>query len=89
MSLGESDTRAKLIDPALHACGWTEDLIRREETAGAVEVVEGQARRRAKGRVDYTLRVRVNAASQPVAVSLIEAKAERFLRQTKGRLFAA
>jgi type I restriction enzyme, R subunit len=55
MSLGESDTRAKLIDPALHACGWTEDLIRREETAGAVEVVEGQARRRAKGRMDYTL----------------------------------
>ncbi len=77
MSLGESDTRAKLIDPALHACGWTEDLIRREETAGAVEVVEGQARRRAKGRVDYTLRVRVNQASQPVAVALIEAKAER------------
>jgi Plasmid pRiA4b ORF-3-like protein/Type I restriction enzyme R protein N terminus (HSDR_N) len=76
MSLGESDTRAKLIDPALHACGWTEDLIRREETAGAVEVVEGQARRRAKGRVDYTLRVRVNQASQPVAVALIEAKAE-------------
>jgi len=89
MSLGESDTRARLIDPALHACGWTEDLIRREETAGAVEVVEGQARRRAKGRMDYTLRVRVNAASQPVAVSLIEAKAERFLGQTKERLFAA
>lgn len=39
--------------------------------------MEGQARRRAKGRVDYTLRVRVNAASQPVAVALIEAKAER------------
>ena len=53
MSLGESDTRAKLIDPALHACGWTDDLIRREETAGAAEV------------------------------------AERFLRQTKERLFAA
>jgi type I restriction enzyme R subunit len=69
MSFGESDTRAKLIDPALHACGWTEDLIRREETAAAVEVVEGQARRRAKGRVDYTLRVRVNQSSQPVAVA--------------------
>lgn len=32
MGLGEADTRAKLIDPALHARGWTEDLIRREET---------------------------------------------------------
>ena len=31
MSFGESDTRAKLIDPALHARGWTEELIRREE----------------------------------------------------------
>jgi len=39
MPLDEADTRAKLIDPALHARGWTEDLIRREETAGAVEVV--------------------------------------------------
>lgn len=34
MGLSEADTRAKLIDPALHARGWTEDLIRREETAG-------------------------------------------------------
>src|SRR2546425_7024032 len=76
MPLGEADTRAKLIDPALHARGWSEDLIRREETAGAVEVVGERARRRPKGRVDYTLRVKVNAASQPVAVALLEAKAE-------------
>lgn len=27
MSLSESDTRAKLIDPALHERQWTEDLI--------------------------------------------------------------
>lgn len=76
MPYNEADTRAKLIDPTIHACGWTEDLIRREETAGAVEVVEGRARRRAKGRVDYVLRVKVNLESQPVAVALIEAKAE-------------
>jgi len=76
MGLGEADTRAKLIDPALHARGWTEDLIRREETAGAIEVVDGRPRRRARGRIDYVLRVRVNTASQPVAVALIEAKAE-------------
>ena len=38
MSLSESDTRAKLIDPALYARGWREDFIKREETAGAVEV---------------------------------------------------
>jgi type I site-specific restriction endonuclease len=41
MPLSESDTRAKLIDPALHARSWTKDLIRREETVSAVEIVEG------------------------------------------------
>ena len=76
MPLSEADTRAKLIDPALHARGWTEDLIRREETAGAVDMLEGKARRRARGRTDYTLRVKVSTESQPVAVALIEAKAE-------------
>lgn len=76
MPLNEADTRAKLIDPGLHARGWTEDLIRREETAGAIEVIEGKPRKRAKGRVDYTLRVKVNPDTQAVAVALIEAKAE-------------
>jgi type I restriction enzyme, R subunit len=76
MGLGESDTRAKLIDPAIHSRGWTEDLIRREETAGAIEIIRGKPRRRARGRVDYTLRIKVNQDSQPVAVALIEAKAE-------------
>ena len=76
MPLTESDTRAKLIDPAIHRCGWTEDLIRREETAGAVEISDGLPRRRPRGRVDYVLRVKVTRESQPVAVALIEAKAE-------------
>jgi len=76
MPFSESDTRAKLIDPALHACGWTEDLIRREETAGAIVIEDGKPRKKAKGRVDYTLRVKVNPETQPVAVALIEAKAE-------------
>jgi len=92
MSLSESDTRAKLIDPALHSRGWTEDLIRREETAGAIEIINGEPRKRAKGRVDYTLRIKVNPDTQPVAVALIEAKAEhlpptRGLEQ--GKLYAA
>ena len=76
MPLGESDTRAKLIDPAIHARGWTEDLIRREETAATVDIIDGFPRRRARGRVDYVLRVKVNPETQPVAVALIEAKAE-------------
>jgi type I site-specific restriction endonuclease len=40
MELSESDTWAKLIDPALRARGWTVDFIRREETAGAIEIVD-------------------------------------------------
>jgi type I restriction enzyme, R subunit len=74
MSLSEADTRAKLIDPAIHKRGWTEDLIRREETAGSIDIIGKKARRRAKGRIDYTLRVMVNPNTQPVAVALIEAK---------------
>ena len=74
MSLSEADTRAKLIDPALHRCGWTEDLIRREETARCIEIINGKPRRHERGRTDYLLRVRVNISSQPVAIALIEAK---------------
>ena len=77
MPLSESDTRAKLIDPALHERGWTEDLIRREESDGTVYIVAGKPRRQAKGRVDYTLRLAVQPGVQSVAVALIEAKAEQ------------
>ena len=51
-------------------------MIRREETAGAVEIVDGQPRKRSNGRTDYTLRVKVTSDAQPVAMALIEAKAE-------------
>ena len=72
--LSEADTRAKLIDPALHRRGWTEGLIRREETARSIEVIGNKARRRQKGRTDYLLRLQVNKNSQPVAIALVEAK---------------
>ena len=54
MPLNEADTRAKLIDPAIYKCGWTEDLIRREETAGTVEIINGKARRRSRVNLDDT-----------------------------------
>jgi hypothetical protein len=76
---GESDTRAGPIDPAIHSRGWTGELIRREETAGAIEIIDGRPRKRARGRVDYLLRIAVNAETQPVAVALIDAKAENLL----------
>jgi type I restriction enzyme, R subunit len=83
MTYNEADTRVKLIDPALHARGWTEDLIKREESAGTIYLVYGEPRRHRKGRGDYTLRVKVSATRQPVAVALIEAKAE-YLPPTHG-----
>ena len=94
MALSEADTRAKLIDPAIHSCGWTEDLICRETTLGAVEIIAGKARRRSGGRTDYTLRVRVNPESQPVALALLEAKKDTLppghgLDQAKGYLRAS
>jgi type I restriction enzyme R subunit len=76
MGLTESDTRAKLIDPAIHSRGWTEEHIRREETAGAVEIIAGKPCKKAKGWIDYVLRLKASADSQPVAIAIIEAKAE-------------
>lgn len=72
--LNEADTRAKLIDPAIHKCGWTEDHIKREETAGTVEIIAGKARRRSRGKIDYVLRLKLNLDTQPVALALLEAK---------------
>lgn len=73
--LNEADTRAKLIDPALRGRGWTEDMIFREQTAGAI-VLEGKRARRLPGRMDYLMRVRLRPGTQPIALALIEAKSE-------------
>ena len=79
MTYNEADTRAKLITPALHEVGWTEDYIKREENAGEIYFTSaGSPRRSPKGKADYTLRVIVSPKSQPVAVALIEAKAESY-----------
>jgi type I restriction enzyme, R subunit len=76
MGLNEADTRAKLIDPALLVCGWSENHIKREETAGVIEIVGGKARKRGKGSTDYTLRIQVGEGTQPIAIALVEAKKE-------------
>jgi type I restriction enzyme R subunit len=76
MPYNEADTRSKLIDPTIHALGWTEDTIKREVTAGAIEIINGKPRRKPHGRADYTLRLIVQTGAQPVAVAILEAKAE-------------
>lgn len=69
----EADTRAKLIDPALHAAGWDEDRISREYyfTKGQVYLVGDRARRRQPLKADYLLRY---GDALPLAV--VEAKEE-------------
>lgn len=79
MGLGEADTRAKLIDPKLHQSGWTEDHITREETAGENYIDHRGRPRKGRKRMDYVLRLRIQPDGQPVAVALIEAKAEDLL----------
>lgn len=73
---GESDTGAKLINLALYICGWTEVHIRREETAGAVELGNGKPRRKSKGRVDYMERSN-SGGSWAVNIVKLKAKAKK------------
>lgn len=73
MPLSEADTRAKLIDPAIHKRGWTEDLIRREESAGSIEIIGGKARRRARGRVSAVEQARQAAEVELAAINALPA----------------
>ena len=82
----EADTRAKLIDPALHACGWVEVVgedrrehqgeIHREQSAVRIDILAGRPIKRGRGRVDYLLRVYAGAFEQPLSLAFIEAKRE-------------
>jgi type I restriction enzyme R subunit len=77
--LNEADTRAKLIDPLLHAAGWSEDRIRREHylerdrqiTRGRIYLVGDEPRRKEPKKVDYLLRY-----SDALPVAVVEAKDE-------------
>lgn len=82
----EADTRAKLIDPALHAARWVERVadaerathgeIQREQSAIRIEIVEGKPFKRGRGRVDYLLRAFVGGHEQPLTLAFVEAKKE-------------
>jgi type I restriction enzyme R subunit len=75
LGFNEADTRAKLIDPILHRLGWTEDLIRRETTAGTIEIINGKPKRK-KGRTDYLLCLPVKKMENPLSISILESKKE-------------
>jgi type I restriction enzyme R subunit len=75
MARDEEATRVDLIDPAMHARGWHERLIRREKTPGGTDIINGRPIKR-RGRVDYLLCVPVLDGKPPLPIALIEAKAE-------------
>ena len=76
MPFNEADTRAKLIDPALHEGDWPEDWIRREQTPGPF-VRTGAGYERGQGRTDYVLYVPgPNDAHEMLPIAVVEAKAE-------------
>jgi type I restriction enzyme R subunit len=75
MPYNEADTRAKLIDPKIHDIGWKEDLIRRETTAGAIEIINGRPKRK-NGRTDYLLCLPSKENETPFAIAILEAKKE-------------
>ncbi len=70
MSLSEADVRSKLVDPALHTRGWTEDFIQREQGAHPALHPKNHVR------VDYVLRLKVQGQPAAIPVALLEAKAE-------------
>ena len=66
IGFNKADTRAKLIDPALHRVLWVERVaepehathgeIQREQSAVRIEILDGKPLKRGRGRVDYLLR---------------------------------
>ncbi|MDT3736861.1 MAG: DEAD/DEAH box helicase family protein [Denitratisoma sp.] len=89
----EADTRAKLIDPALHARQWIELVkdehrathgeIHREQSAIRIDILDGKPLKRGRGRVDYLLRAYIEHHEQPLTLAFIEAKKEK-LPPTQG-----
>ncbi|MBU1262613.1 DEAD/DEAH box helicase family protein [bacterium] len=75
MPRDEHQTRNELINPALHEREWIDAYTREEKTPGGTEIVDGKPRKR-KGRTDYLLCIPVIEGKPPLAMALIEAKAE-------------
>jgi len=67
----EADTRAKLIDPKLHATGWDEDKIKREYVISVGRVLNSDGSRTKPKRADYVL---FYPNSQGHIIAIVEAK---------------
>lgn len=66
----ETDTREKLINPALFDAGWTEAHLQRERSPGAV-IVDNQGRgKRDTERTDYLLCLPIRDAAVPLPMGV-------------------
>ena len=80
----ETDTRAKLIDPALYAAQWVERVddaqraghgeIHREQSAVRIDSLDGKPFKCGRGRVDYLLRAYLPGHAHPLTLAFVEAK---------------
>jgi type I restriction enzyme R subunit len=87
VAYNEADTRAKLIDPALHSQKWIELVkdeqrvthgeIHREQSAVRIDILDGKPLKRGRGRVDYLLRAYLEEHNQPLTLAFVEAKKEK------------
>ena len=75
MPRNEHLTRVELIDPTLHELGWTGARIREEKTPGGSDIIDGRPVKRS-GRTDYLLCLPILPGKPPLAVGVLEAKAE-------------
>jgi len=75
MPRNEHLTRVQLIDPILHDLGWTGALVREEKTPGGSDIIDGRPVKRSS-RTDYLLCLPILPGKPPLAVALLEAKAE-------------
>lgn len=76
MRRNEQQTRFDLIDPALFEREWKRGDISVEETARAVDIINGEGKRRPKGRTDYVLRRPLMPGTEPIPLAILEAKRE-------------
>jgi len=80
LNRNEAQTRYDLIDPVLRdQKGWKHAdymAARLEETARAIDIIDGKPRRRPKGRTDYVLYWDCSGGTNPQPIAIIEAKRE-------------
>ena len=69
--MNEADTRAKLIDPKLHECGWQEERINRDRLITPGRLIDEKGNRMKGKKPDYIL-----LYEQSLPIAIVEAKEE-------------